>query len=170
MKPEDYQRLVILLTALWEFREGRKLAGMLWRSKNTPIYMRCFIGSATHYYLHSFYMANPGSAIPDLLRSIGRADLADSMVAILDSPIGATRYRDILSHIRNKAMARYVPNLKLQMSGLEDGWDMFHPDHAAALTRADRKLSARTVAVLRYVERIYPDLIAQIDPRPFTSM
>jgi hypothetical protein len=163
MSKPDGERLILLIPALLELTNGVMLQRILRRTPGTPGPMFTFVQSGITMYLHSMYIAEPPEAVPNMLRSIGRTDLAEKLVKILHTPVGKTSYRAILDHYRNKAIAHQVPFMAHFSKGLA-GIDLFDDAQAATLTRAERKLTRQTAALYRYLRRVYPDVIRQLTP------
>jgi hypothetical protein len=146
----------MIINTLQHFHDGYIHTTLVRRNRSAPATVQRFLLGALTTNLHGLYLASPRRGVPDMLRSIGRADLAESTEDILEKQIGDMRLREILEHYRSEDVAH--PTFRFKCT-----YGTFDPIEApasevAAFNHALGRLLRRTAAVYRFLQRSYPEI------------
>ena len=153
---EKHQKQVLMtIASLHEFHQGCILLGkeVVGNTLKEHPNIR-FLRNACFAYLHGYYCARGALLLP-FLAHIGRPDLAESIVAVLERDVGGVDLSELISTRRNRDLAHSLYDM--------DAWIASLKGDPMAWAVAYGDLQRKTIALHVLLRKLYPDASQDLD-------
>ena len=158
LSPKEQERVGHIYAALKEFSYGcHRMEEVVEEAKQASAMYRFYM-NALYSYLAKFFLVS-GHNLTTALRSLGVGDLAEPVETVLNTPLGSTNLRTVLSVYRNKFLAHPQFSFDPVEKAVYDKFDLNMEENQKLYEAAMNEAMQETIYLyLRFVER-FPGML-----------
>jgi hypothetical protein len=140
LNSKDRERVQLIIFSLQEFSFGYDLTDRLSTEVEQGSDAMRFHINSLYQYCCNYYLVGGANKLLNVLKQIGSGDLLVPAEALLEAPLGKTKFGEILRTYRDKFLTHQTFTFRPIQKCIYDKYDMIDPDNATLFQMLTQRL------------------------------